>query len=79
MKKIKLICIKTTDGVKCNDNFNYNATIKKGEIFIVNDISYDPVDEIYISSCDVAGFYHKKDFITLEEFREQQLNKILNE
>ena len=76
-KLIKLICVKDTK--------SYDTTIEKGDIVYSNQY-YEPYIEnniaIFISSQEttiVLGYYKAIDFLPLDKFREQQIDKILND
>ena len=83
---IKIICLNKTNGL-----FKDQEVIEKGEILNVNINMYDKNlkysiykienDKIFnmIINNEYIGEYNYSDFCTLEEFRENRLNKILNE
>ena len=84
MAKIKVFCLNSaTEIIIFGDE--EKREIKKGNTYYVDDNYYEDVligisvyewDEIVYKFWDL-GFFLKKDLITLQEWREQQINKIL--
>lgn len=83
---IKLVCISTLPYFKNEDL--YKTYVNKDSIYegSLTPQTYDPetmlpLPENYIITCNDghARIISKKHFITLQEWREQQINEILNE
>ena len=79
MNNKKLICIKSSF-----DTTFIKSKVEKGDIIKIGYFAYKySIDRDIIPIRDLnnifLGWFCKRNFITLEEYREQQLNRILNE
>jgi hypothetical protein len=77
---IKVICIKDSNGfslphysIKKGEFYSCKESTRYKNCYQVNIVSDDFEDMLYI------GLFYKSNFLTLAEWREQQINSILDE
>lgn len=73
MIKIKLICIKDCKSIP---SLSYECNFRKNQIYTLIDIGKD---FYYIEDDNFIDFIQGHNFMTLGEWREKQINSILNE